>query len=107
LSKLRNFGISTDAQVLHGSTCLGNMLSLYLNLPTSSAKAREMDDGIAELPQGDEALFQEIFQLKFAFLSNGCNRSSRSRNRKNRRRVRDVQDKAKSNGGWRKEQACC
>ena len=34
--------------------------ALYLNLPTSSANAREIDDGIAELSRDDKALFQEI-----------------------------------------------
>jgi hypothetical protein len=34
--------------------------ALYLNLPTSSVKAREMDDGIAELPQSDKALFPDL-----------------------------------------------
>jgi hypothetical protein len=33
-------------------------------LPTYSAKAREIGDGIAELPQGDKVLFQEIVEFK-------------------------------------------
>jgi hypothetical protein len=37
-----------------------HVAALYLNLPTSSAKARKIGDGIAELPEGDKALFQEI-----------------------------------------------
>jgi hypothetical protein len=41
-----------------------HVAALYLNLPTYSTKAREIGEGIAELPQGDKALFQEIVQLK-------------------------------------------
>jgi hypothetical protein len=43
-----------------------HVAALYLNLLTSSAKARKIGDGIAELPQGDKALFQEIIQLKLS-----------------------------------------
>jgi hypothetical protein len=41
-----------------------HVAALYLNLPTFSANAWEIGDGIAELSRDDKALFQEIVQLK-------------------------------------------
>jgi hypothetical protein len=59
-----------------------HVAALYLNMPTSSANATEIGDGIAELSRDDKALFQEVVQLKFAFLSNSYSRSSGSKNQK-------------------------
>jgi hypothetical protein len=41
-----------------------HVAALYLNLPTPSVEASDMDGGMADLPQDDKALFQEIVRLK-------------------------------------------
>ncbi|KAF1352975.1 hypothetical protein EJ07DRAFT_168674 [Lizonia empirigonia] len=41
-----------------------HVAALYLNLPTPSVEASDIDGGMAELPQDDKALFQEIVRLK-------------------------------------------
>jgi hypothetical protein len=41
-----------------------HVAALYLNLPIPSVEASDMDGGMAELPQDDKALFQEIVRLK-------------------------------------------